>query len=474
MNTITVAKVKGDKATVDIAAIDKLRGSLRGSLLQPGDSGYDQARTLWNAMIDRKPAIIVRCAGVSDIIQAVKFTNEYGLLTAVKGGGHNIAGNGCCDGGLMIDLSLMRSVRVDPRTRTVHAEPGAALHDVDIEMQAFGMVTPLGINSTTGISGFTLGGGFGWLSRKFGMTVDNLAAADIITADGKFLHVSEKENSDLFWAIRGGGGNFGVVTRFEYRLYPINSEVLAGLIIYPLSEAGQALRKYRDFVKKMGKDTNVWVVLRQAPPLPFIPTEYHGKNILAFGVIHTGDINEGQKVIEPVRNFGNKIAEHSGPMPYSAWQTAFDPLLTPGARNYWKSHNFADLSDEVIDLAIEYTAKLPSPHTEIVFALLGGAVNSRKPDATAYSHRDTDYVLNVHGRWEKPEDDEKCIAWARSFFQATAPYASGGVYVNFMTAEETERVKAAYGPNYERLVEIKKKYDPKNLFRMNQNINPPA
>ena len=472
MESLKVLQLSGERATFDEATVEKLRSSLRGELLLPNDEGFDKARTVWNAMIHRSPAMVVRCAGVADIREAVAFAHEHRLLTAVKGGGHNIAGNAVCDGGFLIDLSAMRAVTVDPIAAVAQVEPGATLGDFDHECQAFGLATPMGINSTTGVAGLTLGGGFGWLSRKYGMTVDNLMAADVITADGRLLRASDKENPDLFWAIRGGSGNFGVVSRFEFKLHPVGPEVLSGLIVYALKDATSALKLFRDYVKKLGNDTNVWTVMRKAPPLPFLPPEVHGTEIIAFCVFHAGDPDEGRKAIEPLRKLGTVLGEFIGVQPYTVWQQTFDPLLAPGARNYWKSHNFVDLSDGAIDVAVKYVQSLPSPHCEIFFGLIGGATTRPKPDATAYSHRDAIYVCNVHGRWETAAEDEKGTAWARGFFREAAPYATGGVYVNFLTDDEPERIKAAYGPGYERLVSAKKKYDPDNLFRMNQNIRP--
>jgi FAD/FMN-containing dehydrogenase len=472
MNNLKIAKGGGGTATVDNAAIDSLEASLRGQLLREGDEGYDQARSIWNAMIDRKPALIARCSGVADVKTSVDFARTHGLLTAIHGAGHNIAGNAVCEGGLMIDVSELREVRIDPKARRAHVGPGATLGDFDHEAQSFGLATPTGINSTTGVAGLTLGGGFGWLSRKYGMTVDSLTAADVVTADGKFMRASADENEDLFWAVRGGGGNFGVVTRFEFQLYPVGPEVYAGLVVYPQSEAASILRKYREYVSKLGDDTSVWVVLRKAPPLPFLPEEAHGSDVLVFPMLHAGDPEEGKKALEPVRNFGTPLGEHLGVMPYAGWQMAFDALLTPGARNYWKSHNFSELKDEAIDLALSYAAKVPSPQCEIFFAHLGAATTRPASDATAYSHRDAEFVMNVHGRWDSSADDKKCIGWARDFFRETSPFATGGVYINFMTEDETDRVSSGFGSSYNRLVQIKKKYDPNNLFRMNQNISP--
>ncbi len=472
MSTISITQGSKNEIAMDSATVDNLAASLRGILLRPHDDGYDEARSIWNAMIDRRPALIARCSGVADVRLVVDFARKHKLLTAIHGAGHNIAGNAVCDGGIVIDLSMMRSVRVDPEARLVQVEPGATLGDLDHETQSFGLATPVGINSTTGVAGLTLGGGFGWLSRMHGMTVDCLTAVDVVTADGRFLHANDKENSDLFWAVRGGGGNFGVVTRFEFRLFPVGPEILAGLIVLPIADAVPAMKKYRDFVANLPDETNVWVVLRKAPPLPFLPEEVHGKEVLVFAVFHAGDPDEGMKALDPLRGFGTVLGEHIGVQPFTAWQTAFDPLLTPGARNYWKSHNFAELKDEAIEVAVKYARSLPTAQCEIFFGMLGGEVARISPDATAYPHRDANFVLNVHGRWDDAGDDKRCISWARKFFKESAPYATGGVYINFMTEEETDRVRAAFGSSYDRLVAAKKKYDPENLFRLNQNISP--
>ena len=453
----------------------ELETGIKGSIVQPGDPTYDEVRQIWNAMIDRKPAVIVRCANADDVVRAVTFAREKGLTVAVRGGGHNIAGNAVCDDGIMIDLSLMRTVRIDEKARRARVEPGCTLGDFDQAAQAHGLATPLGINSTTGVAGLTLGGGFGWLSRKHGMTIDNLVSADVVTADGKLVHASAKENEDLFWGLRGGGGNLGIVTMFEYQLHPVGPNVLSGLIVFPFAQAKSVLTQFRDFTETMPDQLNVWMVTRKAPPLPFLPADVHGKEIVALAICYAGDPAEGEKLIEPLRGFGTAHGEHVGVQPYTAWQQAFDPLLTPGARNYWKSHNFAKLSDGALDSIIEYAGKLPSPHCEIFIGTIGGATGRVKPDAMAYAHRDTNYVMNVHGRWETAAEDERCIAWAREFFNASAPYATGSVYVNFMTEEEgAERITSAYGPNYERLARLKTKYDPNNLFHMNQNIKPRA
>lgn len=465
-----------DGRTIELAgeALEGLRDGLRGSVCLPGETCYDEARTIWNAMVDRRPGLIVRCAGTADVMRAVTFARERGVLLAVRSGGHNIAGNAVCEGGLMLDLSPMKSVRVDPTSRTARVEAGVTLGEFDHEAQAFGLATPLGINSTTGVAGLTVGGGFGWLSRRYGLTVDNLISADVVTARGEVVHASQDQHSDLFWAIRGGGGNFGVVTSFDFQLHPVGPEVLSGLVVHPYDQARELLRQYREFVRGAPDEVTAWVVLRKAPPLPFLPEEWHGREVMVFAVCYAGDMEEGRRAVAPLRAMGEPIADVIQPHPFRAWQAAFDSLLTPGARNYWKSHDFAELSDAAVVAIIDYAGKLPTPECEIFLAHLGGAVNRVARDATAYPHRDAEFVLNVHTRWQDPAQDRACIDWARAFFDATAPYATGGVYVNFMPADETDRLNGAYGPNLDRLVALKTHYDPDNLFRLNQNIRPRA
>jgi len=474
MTQIRLASLQGEAITLESDAIEAFRQTLRGNVCLAEEPGYDEARTIWNAMIDRRPGAVVRCKGAADIIRAVRFAREYGLLVAVRGGGHNIAGNAVCDGGLLIDLSLMRSVRVDAFHRTARVDPGATLGDFDKEAQAFRLATPLGINSTTGVAGLTLGGGFGWLSRKFGLAADNLISADVVTAEGELVRASIAENTDLFWALRGGGANFGVVSSFEFRLHPVGPMVLAGLIIHPFARAKELLAGYRDVAAKAPDELTVWVVLRQAPPLPFLPAEVHGKEIVAFAVCYAGDENEGKRALEPLRALGEPIADVIGMQPFATWQTAFDPLLTPGAYNYWKSHNFVELKDGHLDTLVSQTTSLPTGECEIFIGQLGGATSRVAIDATVFPHRDAKFVMNVHTRWRDPADEQRSISWARQLFAETASHATGGVYVNFMPEDETDRVAGAYGPNYARLAALKAKYDPGNLFRLNQNVRPSA
>lgn len=474
MDNLNLTTLQRGQTVVKDETIDALAAGLRGRLLSGKDVDYDDARAIWNAMIDRRPGLIVRCAGAADVMKAVRFARDNGLLLAVRGGGHGIAGNAVCEGGVVIDLSPMRSVRVDPGTRRLRVEPGATLADVDAETQAFGLVLPTGINSTTGIAGLTLGGGFGWLTRKYGLTIDNLISMDVVTAEGKLIRVSENEEPDLFWAMRGGGGNFGVVTSFEFRLHDLPGNVLAGLVVHPFADAEKVLREYRQALETAPDELTCWAVMRQAPPLPFLPAEWHGKEILVLAMCYCGDIAAGETATAGLRAIGNPIADIVSPMPFAAWQQAFDPLLTPGARNYWKSQDFAELSDAAIDILRDAVAKLPGPECEIFIGHVGGAAGRIAQEATAFPQRNSHFVMNVHARWRENAMDGACVGWARELFEATKPHAIGTAYINFMPEDETDRVEAAYGGNYARLSEIKRRYDPQNLFRMNQNVKPQA
>jgi FAD/FMN-containing dehydrogenase len=457
---------------IDQKKVAELKSGFKGEILLPADAGYDDARAIWNAMIDKRPALIARATRTADVVAAVNFARDQSLALAVRGGGHNIAGSALVDDGLVIDLSRMKAAKVDAGARRVVIEGGALLADLDAATQAHGLATPLGINSTTGVAGLTLGGGFGWLSRKLGMTIDNLESAEVVTAKGEVVRASATENPDLFWALRGGGGNFGVVTRFEFRLHPVGPQLLSGLVVYPIAEAKSVLRQYRDFIAQAPDDLSVWVVLRKAPPLPFLPPGVHGQPVVVLAALYAGDPKKGEPLVAPLSTFGKPVGEHVGVGPYTGWQQAFDPLLTKGARNYWKSHNFAALADGLFDASLDAVATLPSPQCEIFIGALGGATMRPAPESAAYGLRDARFVMNVHGRWESAAEDARGIAWARGFFDAAAPFATGGVYVNFMTADEGDRVRAAYGANYARLAKVKRQYDPGNLFSVNQNIKP--
>ncbi|MCK5274446.1 MAG: FAD-binding oxidoreductase [Alphaproteobacteria bacterium] len=469
---MNVKTLDGNSVAIADEDLEALSGGLRGEICVAGDDGYDEARTIWNAMVDKRPGMIVRCAGAADVALAVKFAGEKNLLVAVRSGGHNIAGNAVCDDGLMIDLSRMTSVRVDPRGKTARVEPGATLGDVDKETQAHGLAVPVGINTTTGIAGLTLGGGFGWTTRKFGMTIDCLLSVDIVTADGAMLRASETENPDLFWAVRGGGGNFGIVTSFEFQAHPLGPEVLSGLIVHPLDDAPALLKEYRRIADAAPDELTCWVVMRKAPPLPFLPEEWHGKEVLVFAVCWCGEMAEGEKAVAELRALGNPIADVVSPHPFTGWQGAFDPLLTPGARNYWKSHDFTELSDGAIADILDGVWSLPSPECEVFIAHVGGQMSRIPADATAYPVRSSHFIMNVHTRWREASEDAACIKWTRDLFDATAQHATGSVYINFMPDDDGGRVAEAYGANHARLTQVKAKYDPGNLFRLNQNIVP--
>lgn len=469
---VSLMALNGEGTTIDAEAIDALAASLRGGIFKNGDVEYDEGRTIWNAMVSRKPGLVIRAMGASDVRNAVNFARENNLLLAVRSGGHQIAGHAVAEGALQLDLSHMRSVRVDTASKTVRVEPGASLGDVDAETQPHALALPMGINSTTGIAGLTLGGGFGWITRKFGMTIDNLLSADVVTADGALLHVSAHNNADLFWAIRGGGGNFGVVTSFEFQLHDVGPEVLAGLIVHPLEEAGSLLRDFEGIANSAPDELTIWVVMRKAPPLPFLPEDWHGKPVLVFAVCYIGDQKDGGAALKKLRALGKPVADVIGPSPFAGWQTAFDPLLTPGMRNYWKSHDFDELKDDAIQVILGALEDLPDPNSEVFIAHVGGAMSQVAEDATAYPQRTAHFIMNVHTRWAEPSGDDLCISWARQLFDDTAQYSTGSVYVNFMPEDELDRVGGAYGVNMARLGKIKAKYDSGNFFRLNHNIAP--
>jgi FAD/FMN-containing dehydrogenase len=472
MTNITVSTIGATPIMIPPDEFDKLKTAVSGSVCRPGDAGYDEARTVWNAMIDRRPGLVVRCDGPADVMLAVELARKHNLVVAVRGGGHNIAGSAVCDGGLLIDLSPMSWVRVDAAARRVNVGPGATLADVDCETQAFGLAVPTGINSTTGIAGLTLGGGFGWLTRKLGMTIDNLISVEVVLADGRLVRASEEENADLFWAVRGGGGNFGVVTNFEFRLQAVGPEVLSGLVVHPFADAKKILTQYQAILSNSPDELTCWAVMRKAPPLPFLPDDWHGRRVLILAMCWAGDMADGEKAMAALRGLGTPIADVVSPHPFVGWQAAFDPLLTAGARNYWKSHDFARLEGDMLDTLIDAVETLPSPECEVFIAHVGGAMSRVAPDATAYPQRGAHYIMNVHTRWRDSGEDAACILWARSLFNDTARYSLGSAYVNFMPGDEVDRTADVYGANYERLRQIKGRYDPTNLFRSNQNIRP--
>jgi FAD/FMN-containing dehydrogenase len=464
----------GTQKILDDTLIEDLHNRIQGEIIRPSDAGYDDTRVIWNAMIDKYPALIVRCTSSDDVIEAVNFARENNLLLSVRGSGHNVAGSAVCDGGLMIDLSLMKGIQVDPENGVASAEPGVVFGELDRATQPFGLAAPGGIVSETGIAGLTLGGGFGWLSRKYGFTCDNLLSAEIVTADGELLTASASKNSDLFWGIRGGGGNFGIATSFEYQLQPVGPEVLAGMIIYPLDTAGDVLRFYRDYTASTPEELGALAVFLLAPPAPFIPEKLHGKPVLAIMVSYIGDVEEAQRVVQPLRDFGSPIVDGIKVKPFSEHNSALDTGQPNGKHYYWKSEYMTEIVDEAIETLVSFAANMTSPYSRLAVFHLGGAIKRHKEQDMAVSHRNAEYVVAINTGWADPQDTEKQIQWTRDLWTAIRPFSSGGVYVNFLSADDGEdRVRAAYGEEkFERLVQLKSKYDPQNLFQVNKNIKP--
>lgn len=454
------------------SAIRELRGDIRGKVVSAGDETYDQVRKVWNGMIDRRPAVIVRALSARDVMTAVNFARGQGLPVSIRGGGHNVAGNAVCNGGLMLDLSLMKGIRVYPNRNRVRAEPGVTWGEFDRETQTFGLATTGGIVSTTGIAGFTLGGGIGWLVRKHGLALDSLMSADIVTADGELSMASSSENPDLFWGVRGGGGNFGVVTSFEYQLHSIGPMVLGGMLVHRAGDAPALLRFHREFVSDAPEELTTLAVYLTAPPAPFLPSEIHGKKVLAIALCYAGDLEEGEKLLSPLRKFGKPVADLIKPMPYLALQKMFDESAPAGAMNYWKSFYIDGLSDSTIDALLAQGARISSPLSAIHIHQLGGASAMPVDLSTSYSHRDAPFIVNLVSTWTDPRENQRHIDWTRDSFAALSKFATGA-YVNFMGEEGEDRVKAAYGAEkFSRLTSLKNKYDPANLFRFNQNVKP--
>jgi len=463
MAALQATAITGEQTLLEEEEVKKFQTRLRGRLLRPGDDGYDDARKIWNGMIDRRPALIARCTGAADVLAAVTFAREQGLLVSIRGGGHNVSGNAVCEGGLMIDLAPMKSIRVDPIVRTARAEPGVLLGEFDRETHAFGLATTGGFISTTGIAGLTLGGGQGWLASKYGFTIDNLLSVDVVTADGRLLTASATQHEDLFWAMRGAGHNFGVATSFEYLLHPV-STVLGGMVVYPADRVMDVLRFYREFTAELPDELTTGVDLLTGPD---------GNLMAAMTVCYVGSLDEGERVLAPLRRFGSPVADTIAPIPYTTQQTMLDEAFPYGRLNYWKSSLTDHLSDEVIEVLVEHARKKPSPLSSIPIADFHGAYRRVGKTDTAYYHRDLRYDIVIGANWTDPADTERNVLWARELYKALQSHLPHGVYVNDLDRDEgDERVRHAYGENYERLVILKNKYDPTNFFRLNANIKP--
>jgi FAD/FMN-containing dehydrogenase len=463
----------GPDVTLDGNAIEAFRSRLRGPLLRPGDPVYDDARAVWNGMIDRRPAVVVRCLGVADVVAAVAFARERGVPLTVKGGGHNIAGLSVADGAITLDLSLMRGVRVDPEARLAWAQAGCLLGDVDRETQLHGLAAPLGFVSATGIAGLTLGGGFGYLTRRCGWTCDNVVSFDVVTAEARIVRASETEHPDLFWALRGGGGNFGVVTGFTYRLAEVGPEIVGGAIAWPAAEAPRVLEAFRALAGEAPPELAVVAGLRKAPPAPWLDQAIHGQDIVALFVCHTGAVVKGERLVAPIKRLGNAVGDIVQRRPYVTQQSLIDATQPKGRRYYWKSEYLPGHDAELLEAAVSHAGRMASPHSAVLFFPLDGALNRQPEDHSPAGNRDARSVLNVAASWERPEDDERNIAWARAAWQDLRRFSTGGTYVNFLTEEEgSERIHAAYGRHYERLARVKAAWDPTNFFRQNKNIPP--
>jgi hypothetical protein len=472
MSAVEAEREPGSQVKLDDKALAELRRDFRGQLVRAGDPDYDEQRRIWNGSISRFPALIARCAGVADVIAAVRFGHQTGLRVAVRSGGHSFPGLSVVDDGLVIDLGLMKGVRVDPEARTVRAQAGVLLGELDRETQAFGLAVPSGIVTHTGVAGLTLGGGIGWLMRKFGLTIDNLLAVDLVTADGQLVKASARENPDLFWGVRGGGGNFGIVTEFEFRAHLVGPTVLAGPIVWPMEDSPKVLRFYRDWIADVPDDLTTIVVHRKIPPFPIFPSDLHGRQAVMVISCYAGPVEEGERVLRPLRSFGSPLLDLCVPTPYLAHQAMFDPSFPRGRWYYFRACDVAALSDEVIDITAEHALRMQSPVNAFPIFQLGGALARPDDGETAFSGRSAGHTFNINAATETREGFDEEREWSRQFWTALAPYHTS-VYVNFLMDEGEERVRQAYGPErYDRLKALKRRYDPDNFFRLNQNIPP--
>ena len=445
--------------------------SLTGEVFTPGDDGYDEARKVYNAMIDRRPSVVVRCTSTEDVVAAVNYARENELDVAVRGGGHSVPGFGTGDDAVVIDLSGMRDVAVDPGQRTARAQGGATWGDFNAATHVHGLATTGGIISTTGVAGLTLGGGIGYLARGLGLSCDNLVSAEVVTADGRLLTASESENDDLFWALRGGGGNFGVATALEFRVHPVDT-IYGGPMFFEIEDAPTVLRFYREFIADAPEELGGFPAWQIAPPLPFIPEDRQGEPFLAFVACWAGPLEQGEAALKPLKDVAPVVAEHVGPMPYPDLNSAFDALVPHGLQHYWKANFVKELTDEAIEAHVEHGPKVPVVNSTVHIYPINGACHRVAPDATAFAYRDATFATVIAGMWPEPADNEANIKWVRDYYDATAPLSEEGGYVNFMAEDDQERIKANYMGNYDRLVDVKRKYDPDNLFHLNQNIKP--
>ena len=453
--------------------LDAFKLRLRGPLSVPGDAAYDESRTVWNAMIDRKPALAVRCRGAADVITCVQFARDNDILLCIKGGGHNIAGLAVADGALLLDLSLMRGVWVDPRSRIAHAQAGCLLGDVDRETQVHGLAGVLGFVSATGIAGLTLGGGFGYLTRRWGWTSDNVAGMDVVTADGKLVRASSDENADLFWGLRGGGGNFGVVTGIDYALHPVGPEVVGGLVAWPAGEAPGVLELYRTLAAQAPPELTLVALMRPAPPAPWLPKDWHGKPIVALLACYSGKPEDGEKLVKPIKSFGKPIGDVLVRRPYAQMQSLLDATQPTGRRYYWKSEYLPRIEPALCEQLIAHAAGIRSPHSALILFQIEGALNRLEAAHSPVGNRDARYVLNITSAWEKADADKANVDWTREAWNDMKRFSTGGTYINFLTEDEgAERTRAALGKGLGRLGEIKAKWDPGNVFRTNRNIEP--
>ena len=459
--------------TLDQSDLQAWAAGFAGEIIQPADPAYADARKVWNESIQKDPALLVRPTGSSDVIAALAYARDRGLEVAVRAGGHSIAGFSTTEGGMVIDLSRLKGIRVDTQHRRAHVQAGVLWKELDRETQAFGLAVTGGLISSTGVAGFTLGGGIGWLQRKHGLACDNLVSADVVTVDGSLVHASEKENSDLLWALRGGGGNFGIVTSFEFELHPVGPEVMSGLTFYPGESASDVLAFFRDLQPRASRDLMLAAVLRLAPPAPFLPEDVHGKPVIVLAGMHAGPLDQASRELAPLKDIAKPIADVMVPRPYVQMQTLLDASWQPGFQNYWKAEYLSALPDGAIQVLVDHLATITSPLSDFKIPFLGGAISDVPEEGSAYGHRDAPFILNINARWAESSDADRHIAWTRDLWREMQPYSAGGTYTNFTSVDDQDRTPDSYGEvKYKRLSELKRRFDPENVLHLNQNIRP--